>query len=108
MTMPRFLFQPGSINGYEFNPAPIDIHLGLIEIPTEQILDDDAINNIESIIVGTDRIEVLNRIQKTFTREFERYGKLKEIDIAYTDYEIKQAWKKIRKHIRSYPATTIS
>ena len=76
--MPRLLFQPDSIDGYEFNPIPIDIHLGIIKIPTEEILDDDAINNTESVIVGTDRQEVLNRIQTAFAREFERYGKLRD------------------------------
>jgi hypothetical protein len=75
--MPRFLFQPDSIDGYEFHPITIDIHLGVIKIPTNEILDDDAINNTESIIVGTDRQEVLNRIQTAFGREFERYGKLR-------------------------------
>ena len=54
--MPRFLFQPDSIDGYEFNPIPIDIHLGIIKIPTEEILDDDAINNTESIIVGVEEM----------------------------------------------------
>ena len=28
--MPQLLFQPDSIDGYEFNPIPIDIHLGII------------------------------------------------------------------------------
>jgi hypothetical protein len=101
--MPRFLFQPDSIDGYEFNPVPIDIHLGIIKIPTEEILDDDAINNTESIIVGTDRQEVLNRIQTAFSREFERYGKLRESDIRPIDYETKQAWTRIRKHIKNMP-----
>ena len=55
LQMPQFLFQPDPIDKYEFNPIPIDIHLGIIKIPTEEILDDDAINNTESIIVGTDR-----------------------------------------------------
>ena len=40
ITMPKFLFQPDSIDCYEFNPIPIDIHLGIIKIPTEEILDD--------------------------------------------------------------------
>ncbi len=53
--MPKFLFQPDPIDGYEFNPIPIDINLGIIKIPTEEILDDDAIKNTESVIVGTDR-----------------------------------------------------
>jgi hypothetical protein len=79
-SMPRFLFQPDSIDGYEFNPIPIDIHLGILKIPTEEILDDFGINTTESVIVGTDRQEVLNRIQSAFAREFEQYGKLKESD----------------------------
>ena len=101
--MPRFLFQPNPIDGYEFNPIPIDIHLGIIKIPTKEILDDNAINNTESIIVGTVRKEVLNRIQTAFAREFERYGKLKESDISHINYETKQAWRRSRKHIKSEP-----
>ena len=53
--MPKFLFQPDPIDGYEFNPIPIDIHLRIIKIPTEEILDDYAINNTESLMVGIDR-----------------------------------------------------
>ncbi len=99
--MPKFLFQPDPIDDYEFNPIPIDIHLGVIKIPTREILDDDAIKNTESIIVGTYRNEVLNRIQTSFAREFERYGKLKESDIRPTDYVTRQAWTRIRKHTMS-------
>ena len=62
MFPPRFLFKPDPMDGYEFNPIPIDIHMGIIKIPTEEILDDYGINNTESIIVGTDRTEVLDRI----------------------------------------------
>ncbi|WP_148686270.1 hypothetical protein [Candidatus Nitrosocosmicus hydrocola] len=98
--MPKFLFQPDPIEGYEFNPIPIDIHLGVIKIPTKEILDDDAINNTESIIVGTDRNEVLDRLQTAFVREFNRYGKLKELDIRPTDYTTRQAWNRIRKHVK--------
>ena len=98
--MPQLLFQPDSIDGYEFNPIPIDIHLGIIKIPTEVILDDFGINTSESMIVGTDRSEVLNRLQTSFAREFERYGKLKESDIRPMDYKTKQAWTRIRRHIR--------
>lgn len=54
--MPTFLFQPDPIDGYEFYSIPIDIHLGIIKIPTEEILDDYAINNTESVIVDTDRL----------------------------------------------------
>jgi hypothetical protein len=98
--MPHFLFQPDPIDGYEFYPIPIDIHLGINKIPTEEIYHDDAINNTESITVGTDRKEVLNRIQTTFAREFQRYGKLKESDIRPMDYAIKQAWTRIRRYIK--------
>jgi hypothetical protein len=59
------------------------------------------LNNTESVIVGTDRQEVLNRLQIAFTRELERYGKLKESDIRPRDYETKQAWTRIRKHIKN-------
>ena len=101
--MPRFLFQPDPIDGHEFNPIPIDIHLGIIKIPTKEILDDNAINNTESIIVGTHRKEVLDRIQTAFTREFQRYSKFKESDISHINYETKQAWKRIRRHIKCGP-----
>jgi hypothetical protein len=43
-TMSQFPFQPDTIDGYEFNPIPIDIYLGIIKIPTEVILDDFGIN----------------------------------------------------------------
>lgn len=99
--MPRFLFQPDPIEGYEFNPIPIDIHLRILKIPTEEILDDFGINTTESVIVGTDRQEVLNRIQSAFARELEQYGKLKESDIRPMDYETRQAWTRIRKHIKN-------
>jgi hypothetical protein len=101
--MPRFLFQPDPIDGYEFNPIPIDIHLGIIKIPTEEILDDFGINNTDTVIVGSDRTEVLNWLQEHFAREFRRYGKLKESDIRPMDYKTKQAWTRIRKHIKNMP-----
>ena len=71
--MPKFLFQPDPIEGYEFNPIPIDIHLEIIKIPTKEIIDDFGINTTESVIVGTDRLEVPNRTQLAFAQEFERY-----------------------------------
>jgi hypothetical protein len=107
MNMPQFLFQPDPIDGYEFYPIPIDIHLGIIKIPTEEIYHDEGINNTESITVGTDRKEVLNRLQTSFAREFERHGKLKESDIRPTDYLTKQAWTRIRKHIKHYASSEI-
>ena len=98
--MPKCLFQPDTIDGYEFNPIPIDIHLGIIKIPNDEIIDDFGINTTESVIVGTDRAEVLNRLQTTFAMEFERYGKLKESEITHMDYKTKQAWNRIRSHIK--------
>ncbi len=83
------------------NPIRIDIHLGIIMIPIIEILDDCAINNTESVIVGTDRQEVRNRIQTAFAREFERYGKLKESDIRPMDYKTRQAWSRIRPMVKS-------
>jgi hypothetical protein len=54
--MPRFLFQPDSIDGYDFHPIPIDIHLGVLKIPTEELFHDFAINNTDTIMwVVTDR-----------------------------------------------------
>jgi len=32
--------------------------------------------------------------------EFERYGKLKESEITHMDYKTKQAWNRIRSHIK--------
>ena len=75
----------------------------IVKIPIEEILVDNAFNNTESIMVGTDRKEALNRIQTAFSRKFERYGKLRESDIRPIDYETKQAWTRIRKHIKNMP-----
>ena len=63
-----FFDHPDPIDAYEFILIPIDIHLGVVKIPTKEILDDDAINNTESIIVGTNRKQVLDRIQTSFAR----------------------------------------
>ena len=48
--MSKFLFPPDPIDGYEFNPIPIDIHLRMNKIATEEILDNYAINDAESVI----------------------------------------------------------
>lgn len=79
--MSRFLFQPDPIDDYEFYPIPIDIHLEIIKNPTKEFLDDKTINNTESVIVGTDTKEALNRLQASFAKEFQRHGKFKESDI---------------------------
>ena len=39
-----------TFEGYQFNPIPIDIHIGVIRIPTEKMLNDFAISNNSSII----------------------------------------------------------
>lgn len=46
-------------------------------------------------------MEVSSRIQTSFARELERYRKLKESDIRPIDYEAKQAWTRVRKHIKA-------
>jgi len=76
------------------------LFLNLIINQSEEILDDFGINTTESVIVGTDRLEVLNRIQSALAREFDHYGKLKESDIRPMDNTTKQAWSRIRKHIK--------
>ena len=62
--MRRFLFQPYSIDGHKFNPIPIDIHLGIIKIPTEEFLNGFGIITTEIIGVGADRREVIEYFQK--------------------------------------------
>jgi hypothetical protein len=101
--MPKFLFQLDPIDGYEFHPVPIYIHLGIIKIPNEEIIDDFGINTTETIIVGTDRKELLNWMQEHFARDFRRFGIFKESDSLLRKYDIKQAWARMRKHIKKYP-----
>ena len=76
------------------------LFLNLIINQSEENLDDFGINTTESVIVGTDRLEVLNRIQSALAREFDHYGKLKESDIRPMDNTTKQAWSRIRRHIK--------
>ncbi len=101
--MPRFLFQPDSIDGYEFHPIPIDIHLGIIKIPTEEFLDDFGINTTETTLVGTDRKEVLGYLQTHFEMEFRRFNTLKGSDSLLCKYEVTNTWNRIRKHIKNIP-----
>lgn len=95
----NFLFQPDPIDGVKFKPIKIDIHQGIIKIVDKEIHYDFELNNTESVIVGTDRKEVLARIQTGFERQYILYGKLKREDIRAVDYETLQAWKRIQKHI---------
>jgi hypothetical protein len=99
-TMAQFFFKPDPIDGVEFKPLRIDIHLGVIKIVDEEIYYDFQPNNTESVIVGTDRKEVLARIQRGFEYQFRAYGNAKkEEDIPNMDYNSKQAWKRIQRLI---------
>jgi hypothetical protein len=97
--MAKFLFQPDPINGIEFKPITIDIHLGVIKIVDEEIYYDFQLNNSESIIVGTDREEVLARIQRGFEYQYDAYGRIEKENIGALDYDTMQAWKRLQKHI---------
>ena len=101
--MPSFLYQPDPINGYEFYPIPIEINFGVIKIPNEEITDDFGINNTEIVVLGKQMDEVLDEMQKKFKLNFNRLGKLKESDIRPTDYETKQGWTGIRRHVKNGP-----
>ncbi|HET6590457.1 MAG TPA: hypothetical protein VFG45_09855 [Candidatus Nitrosocosmicus sp.] len=46
--MPKFLFQPDPIVGYEFYPIPINIHLEVINFD---------VNNTDTVIVENERQE---------------------------------------------------
>jgi hypothetical protein len=78
--MAKFLFQPDPINRVRFNPIELHIHK-VIKIVDDEIHYDFHLNNTESVIVGTDREEVLERIQRGFDYQFSTYGKLKKEDI---------------------------
>jgi hypothetical protein len=99
--MAKFLFQPTPIDGVEFKPLLIDIHLGLIKIVDEEIYYDFQLNNSESLIVGTDREEVLARIQRGFEYQYDAYGKIKQENVGALDYNTMQAWKRLQKHVIS-------
>ena len=97
--MSHFLFQPDPIDGVCFKPIKIDIHQGVIKILDDEIFYDFQINTTESVVVGTDREEVLDRIQRGFELQYNQYGKLKREDIKTLDYETLQAWKRIQRHV---------
>ncbi|MGN6628781.1 MAG: hypothetical protein ACTHKJ_02780, partial [Candidatus Nitrosocosmicus sp.] len=80
-----------AIDGVGVKPIKIDIHKGVIKIVDDEILYDFQLNNTESIIVGTDREEVLERIQIGFECQYNQYGKLKREDIKSLDYDTLQA-----------------
>jgi hypothetical protein len=57
--MSHFLFHPDPIDGVKVKPIKIDIHQRVIKKIDEEIFYDFQSNTTESVIVGTDRKEVL-------------------------------------------------
>jgi len=47
-----------------FKPIDIDLHKEVIKIVDSEIYADFQMNNTESVIVGTDKKEILSRIQR--------------------------------------------
>jgi hypothetical protein len=97
--VPHFLFQPDPIDGIRFKPIKIDIHQGVIKIVDDEIFYDFQLNTTESVIVGLDRDEVLDKIQRGFENQYNQYGKLKREDIQTLDYETMQTWKILKRHV---------
>lgn len=57
--MSHFLFHPDPIDGVKVKPIKMDIHQRVIKKIDEEIFYDFQFNTTESVIVGTDRKEVL-------------------------------------------------
>ena len=74
--MAQFLFQPDPIDGVKFKLIKIDIHQGVIKIVDDEIFYDFQLNTTESVIVGKDREEVLDKIQLGFVNQYDLCGKL--------------------------------
>ena len=81
--MAHFLFQPDPIDGIKFKPIKIDIHQGVIKIVDDEIFYDFQLNTTKSVIVGTDRDEVLEKIQRGFENQYNLFGKLKREDLLF-------------------------
>jgi hypothetical protein len=60
---------------------------------------DFQIHILESDIVGIDREEDLENLQRGFESQYNQYGRLKKEDIKTLDYETLQAWKRLQRHI---------
>jgi len=84
------MFQPDSSDGVKFKPIKIDIHQGVIKILDDEIFYDFQLNTIESVIVGTDRQEVLEKLQRGSENQYKVYVKLKKENIKALDYETMQ------------------
>ena len=85
--MAYLLFQHDPIDNVKFTSIKIDIYEGVIKIGDDEIFYDFQLNTTESAIVGWDRDEVLERIQRGFENQYNLYGKLKREDIKALDYE---------------------
>jgi len=97
--MAYFLFQPDPIDSIQFKPIKIDIHQGVVKVVDDEIFYDFQLNTTESVIVVTDREEVLERIQRGFENQYNIYGKLRREDIKTLDYDTMQAWKRLQMHV---------
>ncbi|HEY6534538.1 MAG TPA: hypothetical protein VIY08_01815 [Candidatus Nitrosocosmicus sp.] len=64
------MFQPDPIDGLKFKPLKIDVHQGIVKIVDEEIHYDFQLDNAESVKVGTDREEILARIQTGLERQY--------------------------------------
>ncbi|VFJ14434.1 conserved protein of unknown function [Candidatus Nitrosocosmicus franklandus] len=83
----QIFIRPDPIDRFEFYLFPVDTHLGIIKIPTDEITDDFGMNITEAVLTWMDRNQVLNSLQKAFSQIFKNYGKPRESEIrpvAYT------------------------
>jgi hypothetical protein len=71
--MAHFQFQPDPIDAVKFKPIKIDINKKVIKIIDDEIFYDFHLNTTESVIVGRDRDEVLERIQRGFENQYNPY-----------------------------------
>ena len=62
----------------KFKPIEIDIHQRVIKIVDDEIYYDFQLNTTESVIVGRDREEVLERIQRGFEYQYESIWQVKK------------------------------
>jgi len=75
-------------------PGRLVIHQGVIKIVVDdELFYDFQLNTTESVIVGRDRDEVLEKVQRGFENQYNLDDKLKKEEIKAIDYETKQAWK---------------
>jgi hypothetical protein len=77
----------------------VDIHRGVVKIVDEKIHHDFELNSTECMVVGTDRNEILSRLQEEFASQYKRYGKMEENDIPAMAHETRQAWKRKQRLI---------